>query len=63
MTKEQEEAVYNAYLRICMLKRCAEKWGTESDVGKASQSLTELATVFPDVYQRILTMPLRQELK
>lgn len=59
MTEEQEQAVYGAYLGVCVLQTMCRKAKLELAAERAGEILQELCTAFPDVYHRVLTLPLR----
>lgn len=59
MTDEQEQAIYGAYLGICVLQSMCRKARLDLAATRAGDLLKELSTAFPTVYERILTLPLR----
>jgi len=59
MTDEQEQAIYGAYLGICVLKTMCRKARLDMAADRADELLKELSTAFPTVYERVLTLPLR----
>jgi hypothetical protein len=53
VTKEQEEAIYAAYLGICKLRRCAVKWGGDEEVASADRLLKDMGEAFPLIPARV----------
>lgn len=59
LTKEQEDAIYAAYMGICVLSTMCKRAGLDMGRARSQELLQELSTAFPTVYQRILVAPLR----
>lgn len=59
MTKDQEDAIYAAYMGISVLSTICKK--AELDMGRtrAEELLQELSKAFPTVYERVLLSALR----
>lgn len=53
MTKEQEEAIYGAYLGICVLQTMCRKVGLKLAVERATDLLTETGKAFPFIPERV----------
>lgn len=59
MTKEQQDAVYAAYLGICVLQTMCRKVGLTLAVKRSQELLVELGTKFPFIPERIAMETLR----
>lgn len=59
MTKQQEDAIYAAYLGICVLQTMCRKVGLSLAVERSQSLLTELGTVFPFIHERVAQSSLR----
>lgn len=59
MTKEQEDAIYAAYMGISVLSTMCKKAGLNMGRARAEELLQELSEAFPTVYERILLSVLR----
>lgn len=59
MTAEEEDTIYAAYLGLCKFKRCANKWGKDSDVDQADILLKEMSDRFPFIAKRVALSVLR----
>jgi hypothetical protein len=59
MTEQQENAIYGAYMGICVLQTMCRKIKLDLAVQRCDALLLELSTAFPTVYERILLSPLR----
>lgn len=59
MTEQQQNAVYGAYMGICVLQTMCRKVGLNLAVQRCDALLLELSTAFPTVYEQILLSPLR----
>lgn len=59
MTKDQEDAIYAAYMGICVLSTMCKKSGIRGGRDRSEELLKELAEAFPEIYQRVLTTVLR----
>lgn len=53
MTKEQEDAIYAAYLGICVLQVMCRKVGLTVAVTRSADLLGELSTAFPFLNERV----------
>lgn len=60
MTKDQEDAIYAAYLGICVLQTMCRKAGLVMGVQRSTELLTELSTAFPAMYERVMLGVLRE---
>ena len=59
MTQEQEDAIYAAYMGICVLSTMCKKAGLGGGRLRSEDLLMELSTAFPTVYERVLAASLR----
>ena len=59
MTKQQEDAIYAAYLGICVLQTMCRKVGLSLAVQRSQSLLTELGTAFPFITERVALSSLR----
>lgn len=59
MTTEQEDAIYAAYLGICVLQTMCRKAGLTMGVQRSTELLTELGTAFPFIAERVALSALR----
>ena len=59
MTKQQEDAIYAAYLGICVLQTMCRKVGLSLAVERSQSLLTELGTAFPFIPERVALSSLR----
>jgi len=59
MTKEQEDAIYAAYLGICVLQTMCRKAGLVLGEQRSRELLFELGTAFPFVPERVGRSALR----
>jgi hypothetical protein len=59
MTQEQEEAIYAAYMGICVLSAMCRKAGLNAGRLRSEDLLKELSEAFPSVYERVLLSTLR----
>ena len=59
MTTEQEDAIYAAYLGICVLKTMCRKAELTMGEQRAGEMLTELGEAFPFIGERIGRSALR----
>ena len=59
LTKEQEDAIYAAYMGISMLSHMCKKADLNMGRVRSEELLQELSAAFPTVYHRILTSALR----
>ena len=53
MTQDQEDAIYAAYLGICILQTMCRKAGLELAVTRSAQILGDLGTIFPFIPERV----------
>lgn len=53
MTKEQEDAIYSAYLGICVLQTMCRKAGLKLGVERSSELMKEMGTAFPFIPERV----------
>jgi hypothetical protein len=60
MSEDQEDAVYAAYLGICVLQTMCRKVGLKLAVERASDLLKELGTAFPFIPERVGLSALRR---
>jgi hypothetical protein len=60
MTPEQEDAVFGAYLGICVLQSMCRKAGLSRGADRSRELLGEIAAAFPTVYERVLRLSLRE---
>lgn len=59
MTQEQEDAIYAAYMGICVLSTMCKKANLSAGRVRSEELLQELSTAFPTVYERVLLSTLR----
>ena len=59
MTKEQEDAIYAAYMGISVLSTMCKKAGLQMGRVRSEELLQELSEAFPTVYERVLIGVLR----
>jgi hypothetical protein len=59
MTKDQEDAIYAAYLGICVLQTMCRKAGLCGGETRSKELLVELGTAFPFIPERIALSALR----
>lgn len=59
MTKEQEDAIYAAYLGLCKLRRCVVKWGGDAEVAQVDKLLEQMGEAFPVIPARVAASILR----
>lgn len=59
MTEEQQDAIYAAYLGICVLQTMCRKAGLALAVKRSQELLVELGTEFPFVVKRVGMASLR----
>ena len=60
MTKDQEDAIYAAYLGICVLQTMCRKAGLNLAVTRSAELLGEIGTAFPFVNERVALSALRR---
>ena len=60
MNKDQEDAVYSAYLGICVLQTMCRKAGLKMAEDRASELLMELGMAFPFIPERVGLSALRE---
>jgi hypothetical protein len=53
MTEEQEDAIYAAYLGICVLQTMCRKAGLTMGADRASDLLKEMGEAFPFIPERV----------
>ena len=53
MTEQQEDAIYAAYLGICVLQTMCRKVGLKLAVDRASELLKEMGETFPFIPERV----------
>ena len=53
MTKDQEDAIYAAYLDICVLQTMTRKAGLTLAMQRSQELLIELGTAFPFIPERV----------
>ncbi len=53
MTKDQEHAIYAAYLGICVLQTMCRKVGLNLAVNRSTELLEELGEAFPFIAERV----------
>ena len=61
MRKDQEDAIYAAYLGICVLQTMCRKVGLDLAVTRSQELLTELGTAFPFIPERVGLSALRSQ--
>lgn len=61
MTKEQEDAIWAAYLGICVLQTMTRKVGLQLATGRCEALIVELSTAFPFIAERVALSALRKE--
>jgi hypothetical protein len=61
MTEAQEDAVYAAYLGICVLQTMVRKVGLTLAVTRSAELLGELSTTFPFIQERVAKSILRKK--
>jgi hypothetical protein len=59
LTFEQREAVYAAYLGICVLKRMVHKQQLQLATARSNELLKELGDAFPFIGERVALSALR----
>jgi len=59
MTKEQEDAIYAAYLGICVLQTMVRKVGLQLATSRCETLIVELSTAFPFLADRVALSMLR----
>lgn len=59
MTKDQEDAIYAAYLGVCVLQTMCRKAGLAIAEQRSKELLTELGTAFPFLGERVALSALR----
>lgn len=59
MTKEQEDAIYAAYLGICILQTMCRKAGLIGGTDRSCDLLKELGEAFPFIGERVGLSALR----
>jgi hypothetical protein len=59
MTKDQEDAIYAAYLGICVLRAMTRKVGLRMATERAGGLLQELGAAFPFIGERVALSALR----
>ncbi len=59
MTKNQQDAIYAAYLGICVLQTMCRKAGLTLGAERAKELLIELGTAFPFIPERVGMSALR----
>lgn len=59
MTTEQKDAIYAAYLGICVLRTMCRKAGLTLGEQRSSELLIELGTAFPFIAERVAVSALR----
>lgn len=59
LTKEQEDAIYAAYLGICVLQTMCRKVGLTMAVDRSTDLLKELGAAFPFIAERVAASTLR----
>ena len=60
MTSQQRDAIYAAYLGICVLQTMCRKVGLTMAVERSGALLTELGTAFPFITERVAQSALRE---
>ncbi len=53
MTKDQEDAIYAAYLGVCVLQTMTRKAGLALATTRSAELLGELSTAFPFINERV----------
>jgi hypothetical protein len=53
MTREQEDAIWAAYLGICVLQRMCHKAELQMAGDRSKELLVELASAFPFIQERV----------
>ena len=53
MTSEQEDAIYAAYLGICVLQTMCRKVGLNLGVDRSTELLKEMGEAFPFIPKRV----------
>lgn len=61
MTKEQEDALWSAYLGICVLKTMCRKVNLQMAEFRAIELLRDLGEAFPFIPERVALSALRAE--
>jgi hypothetical protein len=59
MTKDQEDAIYAAYLGVCVLQTMTRKVGLRMATERAGSLIKELSTAFPFIGERVALSALR----
>lgn len=59
MTKDQEDAIYAAYLGICVLQTMCRKAGLSLGTTRSGELLFDLGTAFPFIGERVGLSALR----
>lgn len=59
MTKDEEDAIYAAYLGICVLQTMCRKAGLSMGEQRSKDLLVELGTAFPFIPERVGLSALR----
>ena len=59
MTTDQEDAIYSAYLGICVLKTMCRKAGLVLGEQRSKELLVELGAAFPFIPERVAHSALR----
>ena len=59
MSKDQEDAIYAAYLGICVLQTMVRKVGLTLAVDRCTELLKEMGTAFPFIPERVGMSALR----
>ena len=61
MTKKKKDAIYSAYLGICVLQTMFRKAGLELGVQRSKELLIELGTEFPFIAEMVISEALREQ--
>ena len=59
LTKDQEDAIYAAYLGICVLQTMCRKVKLDMAVDRSTELLKEMGTAFPFIPERVGRSALR----
>jgi hypothetical protein len=59
LTKERQDAIYDAYRGLCMLKKVYEKWGSDQQVDATCDLLLKMGREFPFIGERVAQSSLR----
>ncbi len=59
LTQDQQDAIYAAYLGICVLQTMVRKVGLTLAVDRSTELLKEMGTAFPFIPERVSRSALR----